>query len=271
MASSFPCIGYVYRLYSDMDDEIYVGSTTTPLMTRFWTHLAKVNGDCNYRVYDHFRTLGAQHMFIEALEEIDAISEEHLRMHEDKWYTRLQPSLNMNRPVKDVDYEQMRQQRDAEAIKACKAKYYLEHKQEINQKNKARMEAWKAADPQAYKEYYTAYYQANKESQLAQQKETYAANKDAILARNKAYRDANKDTINAARRAKAAATKDARAAATAERKAAVELSDEQKRKKADYEANKEKRLAGAKANYEANRDAINAARRAKRAAAKQAA
>ena len=86
------------------------------------------------------------------------------------------------------------------------------------------------------------YYQANKDTVLAQKKQYYEANKDAISARHKLYNEANKDTISAYQKQRYEANKDAILA----------------QKKLYNEANKDTISAYQKQYRESNKDTLSA-------------
>ena len=85
-----------------------------------------------------------------------------------------------------------------------------------------------------------AWYEANKETVLAKQKEFYANNKEIILERNKAWREKNKDKVKEIKKKWSDNNKEAR----------------RSHQKAYRDANKEKIRASNKEYREANKEAI---------------
>lgn len=195
MATTFPCTGYVYKLYSDVDAQTYVGSTLQTLNLRYSEHVSRVNSGDGRKVYQHFRDIGTQHMYIEMLEELNYIvSDDHLHMHEGKWFDRLQPSLNTNHPYGV-------RPRDPVVTKQKKADYYQKNRDEIRAKQNA---SWTEESRAVAKERSKEYYAANKEKALAQQKAKREADKAAdpvaFAAAQKAKYERTKDKENARRR-----------------------------------------------------------------------
>jgi len=94
------------------------------------------------------------------------------------------------------------------------------------------------------------YYQANKDTVLAQKKQYYEANKDALLTQQKLYNEANKDTISAYQKQYRESNKDTAKAYQKQR----------------YEVNKDAILAQRKQYRESNKDTLSAKQKQYRAA-----
>lgn len=190
-------MGYIYRLYSDCDDMIYVGSTSETLEMRLKNHQNQVRANNQSRVHQHFLNIGLDHMHIEVLEEVYAIDEENLRMHERKWYDRLKPQLNMVRPWASEEeqeeaaraycreYMTQRRAENPEAVKATWQKYYESHKDELNARSRHWYNDHKHETAEANRARAKAYRDANLEEVRQKDRERLAANREAINARRR--------------------------------------------------------------------------------------
>jgi hypothetical protein len=89
--------GKIYKLCSNVDDKIYVGSTCSTLKKRKAQHVS-ARKHLNGRVYEHFNLIGWANVQIIELEWVICLNRTQLRAHERRWYDKLKPELNMNRP-----------------------------------------------------------------------------------------------------------------------------------------------------------------------------
>lgn len=60
-------MGYIYRIYNDINEKSYIGLTTNTVETRWKKHLAN-SSFVQYHLYDAMRFYGVEHFFIETLE-----------------------------------------------------------------------------------------------------------------------------------------------------------------------------------------------------------
>ena len=63
-------MGYIYRIYNDINNKNYVGLTTNTVETRWKKHLAN-SAFVQYHLYDAMRLYGVEHFFVETLEKVD--------------------------------------------------------------------------------------------------------------------------------------------------------------------------------------------------------
>ena len=63
-------MGYIYRIYNDVNNKSYIGLTTKTVETRWKKHLAN-SSFVQYHLYDAMRLYGVEHFFIETLEKVD--------------------------------------------------------------------------------------------------------------------------------------------------------------------------------------------------------
>ena len=64
-------MGYIYRIYNNINEKSYIGLTTNTVETRWKKHLAN-SSFVKYHLYDAMRKYGVEHFFIETIEEVDS-------------------------------------------------------------------------------------------------------------------------------------------------------------------------------------------------------
>jgi len=152
-------IGIVYKV--EIGDKLYIGSTTEKLNVRQVKHNYERKRK-NYKLYQEANKLNIEKIICILLEEKEIENELEIRLLEQEYIDKLQPSLNhRSAPSGLIHTERMK-------------KYYKDNKETINLKNKEN-------------------YEKNKEKRLEKQKEYQENNKDKIKERQKIYRDNNKE------------------------------------------------------------------------------
>lgn len=70
-------MGFIYKIYNDINDKVYIGQTSGTLEARFKQHLKKVNSvdRKTYPLYNAMRKYGTEHFFIEEIERTDNLQE----------------------------------------------------------------------------------------------------------------------------------------------------------------------------------------------------
>ena len=74
-------MGYIYRIYNDINDKCYIGLTTNTVETRWKKHLSN-SSLVKYHLYDAMRLYGVEHFFIETIEQVE---DEILPLREQYW------------------------------------------------------------------------------------------------------------------------------------------------------------------------------------------
>ena len=93
-------ISRVYKIINDVDELVYIGSTTCELSKRMAQHrkdMRKANRTS--KLYDHMRANGVEHYKILLIKEYTDISKDRLRNREDKYikrYNSVKNGLNTN-------------------------------------------------------------------------------------------------------------------------------------------------------------------------------
>lgn len=83
----------IYQIANDVNDKVYVGSTTTELWHRMSQHKADAKKGCKAPVYDLMREIGIEHFKISLIKKSDA---EHLRVDEEKAIADVSPERRLN-------------------------------------------------------------------------------------------------------------------------------------------------------------------------------
>ena len=160
--------GKIYQILNNVNDDVYVGSTTQPLCKRLYKHKADTKvRDCN--IHKLIREIGEDKFYIELIESYPCNGREELRAREG-YYIRERGTLN--KKIEGRTNKEWRTE-NKEHIKEQKQHYYkdnIEHKKH--------------------------YYEDHKESIQEQHKQHYKVNKERILQRNKHYYEDNNKHIN---------------------------------------------------------------------------
>ena len=170
--------GKIYKLVSNISNDIYIGSTVNKLQHRLNIHKCKTSTCTSKRLFTNDAVIK-----IILLELYPCNNKMELTAREYHYITTL-VCINKHIPfITDIPFED-RQAWNKEYYKAN-----IEHKKEYD------------------KEYYEANVEHKKEYGREYGKDYYEANKDKIKECNKEYREANKDKINERRREQRAKAK----------------------------------------------------------------
>ena len=140
--------GKIYKIVNDIDDKIYVGSTTQTLNKRFNRHKSKSKQSQDRTIYKHFNIIGWDHVTIKLIENYVCSCKYELEKRERYWIDTLNSSLNIIVPTrtqkehyelnKDRILTYNRNYRLAN-IEKCKKRdrdYYIKNKQRILDRDK---------------------------------------------------------------------------------------------------------------------------------------
>ncbi len=88
----------IYKVYNDIDDDLYIGSTTQTPSHRLSNHKLKSKTMSQSLLHVKMRLIGSEHFFIEVIEQYTYIGDktEQFILEQD-WIDILQPTLNQNR------------------------------------------------------------------------------------------------------------------------------------------------------------------------------
>ena len=140
--------GKIYELVNDVDDKIYVGSTTRAVSKRKGDHKALSTIYPNRKIYKHLNSIGWKHDSIVLVEKYPCKDKEELIKREHYYFKQLGASLNTNVPGrtmkqycednKDKIPERKKQyrQENKDKIRERKKQYRQENKDKIRERQK---------------------------------------------------------------------------------------------------------------------------------------
>lgn len=87
--------GVIYRIVNDINDDFYIGSTTTTLSRRMASHRSSLKVAMKTsKLYRMMREIGETHFRIVLVEEYPCHNKQQLIQREEYWRTELRPTLN---------------------------------------------------------------------------------------------------------------------------------------------------------------------------------
>ena len=182
--------GKVYKIWSPMSEEFYVGSSTQPLHKRLHQHRNACNNKSlwNMKLYQLMREIGKDNFFIELVEEYPCNEKSELCKREGQIIRELKPTLNFRIAGRTTDeyYEDTKehqQQRSRE--------YWLKHREVLSEKKRNKYIDQKEEIKQRCRQYYMD----NRAIVLAACKQYYINNKEKRQEQDKIYKDNNKEQI----------------------------------------------------------------------------
>ena len=163
--------GKIYQILNNVNDDVYVGSTTQPLCKRLYKHKADTKRR-NFKIHKLIREIGEDKFYIELIESYPCNSKEELNAREGH-YIRERGTLNMKI-----------------AGRTDKA-YYKDNKEHIDEYQKRYREANKEFFNHCKKQYY----ENNKEHIKSYKKQYHKDNQEHLKEVNKQWREINKEHI----------------------------------------------------------------------------
>jgi group I intron endonuclease len=88
----------IYKLTNTVDDEIYIGSTSSTLQRRLSTHKANAKVHTQRPIYQHLNKVGMNNVSIELIEDFPCDNKVQLEVREQHWVNTLKPTLNSRKP-----------------------------------------------------------------------------------------------------------------------------------------------------------------------------
>ena len=149
--------GKIYKILNNIDDEVYVGSTTQPLSKRIYQHRLASKHCPQYKLYTHMNNLGVDGFYIEFIESYSCKSKEELCAKEGEWIRKI---ATLNKVISG------RSKQDSD-------------------------KQWRENNKEYTKELHIQYRENNKERIIEAGKIRYENNKEQIKAAVKAYRENN--------------------------------------------------------------------------------
>ena len=169
--------GKIYKLYSDIDDMFYIGSTTLPLGKRRKSHKKKAEFFPDRNVYAHFNNISWDNVKIQLIEKYPCASIHELIQRERHHIEILKPQLNTTIPIlTDEEKEKKKQEQFAKLTE------YMKQNPEVKKKSDKKS------------------YEKRKEQILKQKHEYYEANKNAKKEWQKNYTQTHKEEMSSKRK-----------------------------------------------------------------------
>ena len=181
--------GKIYCIRNNIDDDIYVGSTTQRLSKRMAKHRedAKHKDKMHRNLYVKMLEHGLEHFYIELIEDCPCETLEQLRKQEGH-YIRKMGTLNGS--IAGRTKHEWRE----DNIEYCKEKDKTYH-QANKEKHNLQSKKWREEHPEDMKRYKKEWYEANKDKLRELQIKYQEQNKDKIRERQNKYQEQNKDKI----------------------------------------------------------------------------
>ena len=183
-------VGIVYKIWNDVDDKLYVGSTKRSINDRYSHHKydSKNITRKNYTrpLYVAMRELGVEKFHIECIESVECETKDELHQHEQRHIDDLKPVFNFQKAYLS---EQQRKQNQSDWHTKKRETMTDDEKKEAT----AVARKWRIENQEKSKQYHKDRYQENKEERKVVDKEHYQLNKEVIKARAKAHAKKKKD------------------------------------------------------------------------------
>ena len=138
---------YVIKCKDENIKDCYIGSTKN-LCRRKKQHKSDCNNPnskaYNYKVYEFIRNNGGFDNFtVETIKEVEVENKKELSQFELEQYTLLQPSLNCNNPLIEIDNKEYHRKYYKTKYQDYHKKRYIEKKDEYKQRNNNRYKLFK--------------------------------------------------------------------------------------------------------------------------------
>jgi len=179
--------GRIYKLYSQINEYYYIGSTHNTLRHRLYGHKG-VSSRVGKKVSDWIDDIGADNLMITEIVAFTNLTKKQLLIHEDeevKKHLKLEFCMNTNRVYIAPE--------DRSEYRAGYLKQWMGNNKDHKQDQDKR---YRESHKEELKEYFKLRYENNKEAIAEAGKQRYEANKEAFAVRSKIYRDANKEALS---------------------------------------------------------------------------
>lgn len=168
--------GKIYKITNDIDDDTYIGSTTSTLTKRWSNHKAK-SKICNTPIYTKMREMGIEHFCISLIENFPCSNKTELERREG-YFIRL--CGNINRQIQGRTTEERRIE-NCDIIKLQRKAYYEKNRNYIIEKQNQYYTNNKDICNTKKKEHY----EEHKSERINKQKQYYLENADKIKQKHK--------------------------------------------------------------------------------------
>eukprot|EP00960_Hanusia_phi_P054131 762551-Hanusia_phi.AAC.2 len=167
----------IYKITNDINDEVYVGSTTQTLCKRFSEHKQGMTryDRMHYPLYKLMDELGVDRFCISLVEAYSCSNKTELRLREGHWIREL---ATLNKKIEGRDAKEYRDD-NKDKIAEQKKEYYANNKNKIKQ--------YRSENKDKITEKMRQYRDDNKGKIAEQKKEWYENNKEKIAERGKQW------------------------------------------------------------------------------------
>jgi len=194
-------IGTVYKI--EIGEKIYIGSTIQKLSDRQRKHNFNLKQEeYKNKLYKKCRENNITKIICILLEEKEIEDIDEIRLLEQEYITKLQPSLNhcsaytgikgitiehYNKQYRENNIDKIREQKkeyrknNVEKIKEKKKQDYIKNREHCREKSKEKY----IKNRETYREYSKTYRENNREDIIKKQKEYYITNKEIVLEKQK--------------------------------------------------------------------------------------
>ena len=148
--------GKIYKLINYVNNDIYIGSTSSTLVKRKASHKGHSKYKPDRRVYQCLNKVGWDFVDIVLIEKFPCVDKIELHQRERYWIEKLLPSLNCQIPGRTVE-EWTVDNRDE--IKEKKRLYHMANREKGNENSRL----YRMSNRDKIKETYRLYYNANLE------------------------------------------------------------------------------------------------------------
>ena len=177
--------GKIYAIRSHQTDQIYIGSTCSPLSKRLYQHKANYKGYLNkkYHYASSHEITQYDDAYIELLEECPCENKIQLYKKEGEL---IRENNCVNKHIA------------GRTIKENKREYYEQNKDKIKEyyeQNRDKIKEYYEQNKDKIKEYNREYREQNRDNIKENKREYYEQNRDKIKENNREYREQNRDNI----------------------------------------------------------------------------
>ena len=169
--------GRIYKIWNDVNDSIYVGSTTQRLSSRMRGHRHSCKNNPNMKLYQAFNELGIHNFHIELIEKYPCLDRESLLAREGYYIRKFNShKIGYNKNVAGRNTKSYYKDNQQQILDNSKA-YYKKHRDRINEQAKQYSKKYYILHKKHKKQYGKNYYLANRERILARNKQCYQQKK----------------------------------------------------------------------------------------------
>ena len=164
--------GKIYKIFTDVDTEFYIGSTIKSLCKRKAEHKNKAEKAPDRKIYKHLIPIGWDNVKIELIENYPCASKIELLERERYYIETMQPSLNTSNSILTTEEKKEKRKNDIKKLSE-----YIKNNPGVKKKcDKKRYDK----NRELILEQHKAYYEANKQLKQQQQRDYRAKNKDKL-------------------------------------------------------------------------------------------